>query len=569
MTADIIIYNARIYTEDPDMPWAEAIAIEGKKIACVGRKDECMAYASESTELLDYEGKIIIPAFIDGHTHPTTVAKTYWAIRSDDLTRDIEKLMNNIKRHAEKYPKEERPYFYYESYFAETFGEEGPKKEDLDAVISDRPARIQEFGDHACWYNSMALEMLKGKDGKPYAESPIGEPFFKKDENGEYTGLALETVVAGDLGIFESIGWRPEEHVNDEIQKPFLDYLKHYGIMCIMDGFTEGEDSIEYFYELDKAGELGMFYDATSILENVSDIEDSIQRVRDWQDKYSGEHIRCNTIKYFIDGTNEHGDCLSTEPFANRPEEEYYGEAYATTQEIRDVLVRLNEEKIDFHVHTICDGSFRLMCDAVEEAQEICGSEWSIKVCLTHCEIIAPEDRDRVHELGIYIDWSTHWAGGYFGEEAQTFLGIDRWNTMYDFTTQIKAGEHVGFSSDVFSYQEADRANPFFGMQTSMTRVDPQFPLDPDKYPGSVRPPESAKLTLKQLIHGYTVTNAIRMRVDDIMGSLEKGKLANFIVLKDDIFEIAEKNPFKFKDIEPVCTFFEGKERRVPRPSFD
>jgi predicted amidohydrolase YtcJ len=136
------------------------------------------------------------------------------------------------------------------------------------------------------------------------------------------------------------------------------------------------------------------------------------------------------------------------------------------------------------------------MCDAVEEAQKICGDDWCIKVTLTHCEIIHPDDIHRVHDLGIYIDYSTHWAGGYFGEGAIPFLGQKRWETMHDYTKVIKSGGKVGFSSDVFSYAEATRANPMIGMQVAMTRVDPWVPIDPKKYPGSVRPPLDANLPL-------------------------------------------------------------------------
>ena len=200
------------------------------------------------------------------------------------------------------------------------------------------------------------------------------------------------------------------------------------------------------------------------------------------------------------------------------------------------------------------------MCNAVEAAQTICGDDWSIKVTLAHCEIIHPDDVHRVHELGIYIDWSTHWSGGYFGEEAQNYLGRERWDTMYDFTKIINTGEHVGFSSDVFSYQEAMRADPYFGMQVAMTRVDPLVPLDPDRYPGSVRPPASAKLDLKQLIHGYTMTNAIRMRLDHLIGSIEEGKLANMVVLENDIFEMPAE---KIAETEVAFTVFEGEVRDI------
>ena len=284
------------------------------------------------------------------------------------------------------------------------------------------------------------------------------------------------------------------------------------------------------------------------------------------EDEYPEEFdlISCrNVIKFFVDGTNEMGDCLSTEPFHNDPTGTNYGEAYATMEEMRDVMVRLNEEKLDLHVHTICDGAFRLMCDAVEAAQKICGDDWCIKITLAHCEIIHPDDIPRVRQLGIYIDYSTHWAGGYFGEGAIPYLGQERWNTMHDYHKIIEDGGKVGFSSDVFSYQEATRANPMIGMQVAMTRVDPWVPLDPEKYPGSVRPPVEGKLSIEQLIHGYTVVNAERMRLDDKMGSLEAGKLANLVVFKEAIFRAAHEHPETFSEIDPECTWFEGEERHI------
>ncbi|MCQ2546456.1 MAG: amidohydrolase family protein [Clostridia bacterium] len=562
MSADKVLINGKIYTENPEMPWAEAMVIEGKNLVYVGENEGAEAFADEKTEIVDLAGKTVIPGLLDGHTHPASVSKTYWFIRAP-FEKDKDKLFKNVAEYAKKYPKEQRPYFYYESYFTETFGEEGPNRKDIDAIISDRPARLQDFGDHACCYNTVALEMLMDENGVPHSESPIGKSEFKMDENGEYTGWCLESVCDGDTGIFEAIGWKPESTMNDEMSKPLFDYFRQYGIMCMMDGITESDENFQYVYDLDKAGKLGMYYEASSILSEVEDLEESIARVREWQKKFTTDHIRCNVIKFFIDGTNEMGDCLSTEPFHNDLTGTYYGEAFATMEEMRDVMVRLNKEKIDFHVHTICDGAFRLMCDAVEEAQKICGSDWCIKVTLAHCEIIHPDDIKRVRELGIYIDYSTHWAGGYFGEQSAVYLGQERWETMHAFHKVIEDGGKVGFSSDVFSYQEATRANPMIGMQVAMTRVDPWVPLDPEKYPGSVRPPLEGRLSIEQLIHGYTVINAERMRLDDIMGSLEPGKLANFIVFNEDIFEAAHEHPENFSDIDPECTYFEGEERHI------
>lgn len=552
--ADLIFYNGKIYTRY-DKDYVEAVAIADGEFICVGTLKECEAFKDENTELKDLGGRLVLPGLIDGHTHPITIAKTIWHVMMPDVT-DKDELLDTIREHAEKYPKEEVPYFYGECYHAETFGSEGPTKELLDTIISDRPARIQDFTDHACWYNSMAVEMLGIADGSGKVGSPIGEAEFIRDENGELTGWALEAGPDGDIGIYEKLGWYPPEGTEEESVGPFLDSLKDMGVICLMDGFTENENAMKLFSDLDKAGKLNMYYQGTSMMGNFGELDEAIARVRDWQEKYTTEHVSINTVKFFIDGTNEMGDSASLEPLKNDPSGENYGFMNTNEEELTQTMVRLNEEKIDLHLHIVCDRAFRTCCNAVEKARKICGDNWSIYVTFAHCELIHPDDMKRVAKLGIFIDWTTHWAGGYFGEAAIEYLGRERWNTMYDFTSIIADGGMVGYSSDVFSYSEAHRANPYIGIQTSVTRVDIEEPLDPARHHGSVRPPESAKLPVEELIKGYTYNNAFRMRMQEKIGSIETGKRANLVVLDKNIFEIS---PEEIHTIKPESVMFEGK----------
>lgn len=184
--ADRILYNGSIYTSF-DKEAVEAVAIADGKFICVGTLTECEKYKSEDTEMKDLGGKLVLPGLIDGHTHPITIAKTIWHVRMPDVT-DKDELLATIKEHAEKYPKEEVPYFFGECYHAESFGQKGPTKELLDTIIPDRPARIQDFTDHACWYNSMAIDMLGVRDGSGRIGSLVEEAEVVRDENGEPTG---------------------------------------------------------------------------------------------------------------------------------------------------------------------------------------------------------------------------------------------------------------------------------------------------------------------------------------------------------------------------------------------
>lgn len=552
--ADKVLYGGVIYTSY-DKETAEAVAIADGEFICVGTLTECEAYIDENTEMKDLGGRLVLPGMIDGHTHPVTIAKTIWHVRMPDVA-DKDELLETIREYAKKYPKEEVPYFYGECYHAETFGPEGPTKELLDTIISDRPARIQDFTDHACWYNSMAIDMLGVREGNGRIGSPVGEAEVIRDENGEPTGWVLESGPDGDYGIYEKLGWYPPEGTEEESVAPFLDSLKEKGIICLMDGFTESENAMKLFYELDKEGKLNMYYQGAAFIGSVADLEEGISNVREWSKKYTTDHVGINTVKFFVDGTNEMGNSASLEPLKNDPSGTNYGMINATEEEMTGMMVRLNEEKIDLHLHIVCDRAFRICCNAVENAKNICGDDWSIYVTFCHCELIHPDDMARVADLGIFIDWTTHWSGGYFGEAAIEFLGKERWETMYDFTKIIADGGVVGHSSDVFSYIEANRANPFIGIQTAATRVDTEEPLDPEKYPGSVRPPSNAKLSVAQQIKGYTYNNACRMRMLDKIGSIEEGKKANLVVLDKNIFEIP---PEEIHTIDTVAVMFEGE----------
>ena len=557
MQVNRIYKNGKICTENNDAMWAEAIAVSGKTIQKVGTNAECLALAGSETQIIDLQGNTVIPGLLDGHTHPNIVASTVWHVRMPK-SHDKETFYNTIRKYAAKYPKEEVPYFYGESYYADTFGAEGPKKEELDELIPDRPARIQDFTDHACWYNTMALEMLGILDGTGSIPGPAGEADIIRDENGEPTGWVLEAAPDMDYGCYEKTGYTPPTGIEEESVGPFLDFLKSKGITGLMDGFTVDEAAIATYYEMDKAGRLNMYYQGASLM--TDDLEEAIANLRDWQEKYTSEHVSVNVIKLFMDGTNEMGNSASLEPMRDDPTGEYYGDANYTEEQLTGIMVRLNEENIDMHIHMVCDRAFRMCCNAVEQARAICGESWRIYVTFAHCELIHPDDKKRVAELGIFIDWSTHWAGGYFGTQAIDYLGRERWDTMYDFTQIIGDGGIVGFSSDLFSYQEANRGDPYFGMQTTMTRVDPELPLDPTICPGSVRPPESAKLPIETLLRGYTYNNALRMRLLDRVGTIEAGKLANFVVLNKDIFTLPAE---EVHTVQPVQILFEGEEQEI------
>ncbi len=557
MKADLILFNGKIYKSNKEKEYAEAVCIKDRKFICVGTAEECLKYKTAETKVIDLEGRLVLPGLIDGHTHPETIAKSRWRIQMPEFD-DMKELLSWVKAYCEKHPKEEIPYFFGECYPSAMFDENGPKKEWLDEYVSDRPVRLQDFTDHACWYNSKALELMEISRDTPETGAA---PFFVRDDTGEPTGWVQEPLPGLNVEekLYDNLGWHPPTEVTEETVAPFLDFLKDKGVTAILDGNTEGEEAMKLFYDMDSEGRLNMYYEGTCLLESYDKLDECITTLKDWQKKYTNEHVRLHTIKFFLDRTNEMGNGASLEPLYNDPSGTNYGEINMSEAELTDTLLRLNREKIDLHTHVVCDRGFRTACNAYEAAKKKAselGESWDIFMELAHCELVHPDDMARPAELGIIINWSCHWSGGYFGEEAMTFFTEEKWRRMYQFNPIIDSGALVTFSSDVVTFYELHRADPFFSMQVAATRVDPEFPLDPDKYPGSVRPPENAKLDVSFLLKGYTINGAKQMHWDKMLGSIEEGKIANMNVCRENI----EEYPCdRLTDLSWDAVIFDGK----------
>ena len=549
--ADLVLTNGRIYTVDEDQPVVDTAVIKDGVFVYVGNGDDPAArkWLSGAREVIDLSGRAVIPGMIDGHTHPTAVALSAWKVILP-WSDDVEEILTFVKEYCAEHPVEEVPYFFGMYYPSDMFGTTGPTKELLDSYVSDRPVRLQDFSDHCCWLNSRALELM-GVDKNTPDPQP-GLSYFVRDAQGNPTGWVKENATADFEGnMFEAIGWYPPEDMTPELMLPLLEFWRSKGVIGLLDAVIESESVLETMYALDREGELNMYYEGCSLLTEFSELDNAIASAKEWQEKYGTDHIRINTIKYFLDGTNEIGTSAVIEPFSNDPTGTNHGSLNMSREDLTAVMVRLNEENLDFHVHLVGDLAFRTICDAVEDARAACGDAWNIDVELAHCELVDPADMKRPAELGIQINWSPHWTGGYFGDVAKEWLGEERFNRMYDFTTMIASGALVNYGSDVVSMEEFTRSDPFFGIQIAHTRIDPDYTMDT-----IVRAPASACLPLEDLLEGYTLNAAIELNIEDLTGTIETGKRANLSVLSDDLFRVPEDH---IMSISPTLVLFEGR----------
>lgn len=536
-----------------EAPLADTIVTDGKEIIYVGSEKEAAEHIAADAKVYDLKGKTVLPGIVDSHIHPGMCSRSTWHVRLP-WTEDVNELLDFVRKYGREHSREEVPFIYFEYYPTSMFDENGPVKELLDEAISDRPVLCQDFGEHLCWVNSKMLELLGVDKNTP---DPSTLEVFVRDEEGNPTGWIKEMAWLHFAdNMFEALGWQPPEELTEERMRPFFDFIEESGITALFDALIESDRQIRTVYEMDMAGKLHTYYDASVRFWKYEDLPEKIAKLREYSELYTTEHIKFNTMKLFLDGTNESGNSASLHEHINDPGN--FGEIMMETEELTQCYLLCNREGLDLHIHMVGDRAFRVGCDAVEAAQKIAaqnGEEWVCQPVFAHCEVVDPSDMGRPAELGITVNWSCHWSGGYFGEEAMNYYTEEKWRRMYQFNPIIRSGALVAFSSDVVTAYEMHRAYPFFGMQVAATRIDPEFPLDSDKYPDSMRPDGSARLNLPVLLRGYTINGARQLRWEDKLGSLEEGKIANMVVIDRDPFET---EPGELKDISVQTVIFDG-----------
>jgi predicted amidohydrolase YtcJ len=535
----MVLTNARIYTcaETVAQPVVGGLVIEGSSITYVGELDSWDDV--RELQVHDLGGRTIVPGFIDAHTHPSMVTQSDWHVRLP-WTTDVDEILAFIRAYAEAHPPEEAPFLYFEYYPTATFTGTQPTKELLDSAVSDRPCLCQDFSEHEHWVNSKMLELMGITHETP---DPVpGLEMFVRDDDGEPTGLLREMVHRHFLGtLYDAIGWTPPEELTPERVKPFFRFLTEHGVTALFEALIDDDEVVSSIAELDRRGELNMYYEGAVRFRRCEDLPEAIDRLRRLQATYGTAHINLNTLKLFLDGTNESGNSALLAPMCAHTGDGQLGEIGMDVSQLTDCLEVSNAAGVDVHIHLVGDRAFRVACDAVEQVQERLrsnGEPWRIDVTLAHCELVDPEDLGRPAALGIIVNWTPHWSGGYFGEASKAHLGEERWNRMYRFNELAQSGAVLSFSSDVVTSYELHRARPLLGMQIAHTRIDPEYPLDPTLYSNSVRPEESARIPRELLLEGYTVNGARQLRRSDSMGSLEVGKLANMSVLAEDPFAV-------------------------------
>ena len=533
--ADLILSGAKIFTSNTQQPWAEAVAVKDGRFTYVGDSAGALAYQSDNTRSINLEGRLVIPGLVDSHAHPGYIDVEQYGEISETNEEDM---LAAVRKYADEHPDDEWLRLCCWPIGLYVKGNQGPDKRVLDAVVPDRPLWFVSEAWHSGWLNSKALETIG------------------LDEDGKATGWVKEGSAWQHFTEQFPIGEGAHKISHEENMITGLRLLSEAGVTTLYDAGNFGFEDVVYGFmaKLEKEGKLPVRYEGTYQIFTAERVQSAVPEMKRYREEYGGDRLRFNTIKLFMDGINQNRSSGLLEPHTDDPD--YVGDTTLSVDELRDFLLELSTEQFDIHIHTMGDLAVRRVLDAVEKAKSIAKDDFYPRVTIAHLGLIDSADLPRIKELGVIANYTPWWFTAVQNDPLKAWLGDDRYANMYSPKALFDLGIDVTFSSDEWWGGDLlpTYLNPYFGMQVGHTRQAPkEWREDSDD---AIRAPADEQLSIEQLIAGYTRNGAYQLRMENEIGSIEIGKVADLVILDDNLFNIDSAGIWKVK---PATVLMEGE----------
>lgn len=537
--ADHVFVNAEVYTVDDDKTWAEAIAIRGDEIVFVGNNAGAQALVGPETIRHDVDGKMMLPGFIDSHMHPIT-GGAYANSLALDTFAPVDDWIADIDEFAKANPDHSLIFGY--GFLATTFGPAGPTRQQIDAVVSDRPVLIMDEGFHGAWANSMALKMLGVT--RDTVDPVPGFSYYKRDENGDATGYLLERTATIARERLNAI----TEQVVVDGTKVVIQTMNRYGVTAAFDAGALGYEEMLHsvMEQLSASGDMTIRLIGSSRPEGPEDLDTAIEDALHWRETVRGDSYHYRMLKLMDDGTVEGRTAAMFEDYQGEPGNS--GDTVYTQEELSDTVTAAAAENLDVHIHALGERAIHEALNAIEVAR-VAHPDSESRYTLCHIQVILDQDLPRFAELDVIAQSTPLWA--LYDTYGKQFVSDDQFNRFWRFKSLADLGVKLTFGSDFpSSGAGALGMSPLFNIEIGHTR---QIPGDPDS---PVQPRESERLDIDTLIRGYTINSAYQLHMEDEIGSIEVGKKADVIVLSDNVFEA---NAYEIGKIYVELTMQNGK----------
>lgn len=529
--ADAVIKSTAVFTAETLEPIEGVVVVKGKEIVDVVPFEGAEEYIGSRTKVYECGDRLVLPGFNDAHTHFIQNG----VMKDADFTLSLEGIMDKagvcakIKEFAEAHP-ENKWVVACDFNYSEWEGGELPTKELLDELVPDRPAYVASWDMHVGWTNSRGLEAVGYTDQTP---DPDGA-WLGRDAEGHLTGLNFEPAANDPIWGMANISADMDRALGSVIEEALSYGVTATGCVYPYGGISE-DDTLGVFQQFEQEGKLPIRVSC------FLKMEPGLANPKKYQTSLTGEHLRFAGLKQLTDGVSEAHTAYQTEPYADdasRCDPSIgYDELYAMVEEA-------DAAGMSVRLHCIGNGAVKQALDVFEAVQKKNGAK-GLHNAIEHIESCCPEDIERFAKLGVVPSMQPIHAvlniDGY-----PQLLG-EKWRPyMWPVKSLIDAGAIPAFGTDAPVWN----LNPMEGVYAAITRQQPW-----DGYPEGGFVPEQ-RITLGQVLQGYTYGAAYVENFEDRIGTLQPGKLADLVIMDRNLFASA---PEELLEAKPLYTFIDGE----------
>lgn len=515
----LILLNGKIHTLNKNQPQAQALATWDSKLLAVGKNEEVKSLKSDKFELIDLRGKTVLPGFVDCHTHFLYFASTLDTLDLREV-RTFESLKSKIK---EKLKNLKPGDLLFVKGWDKNIFKDQPifKKETLDKISPQNPLAIFSKDQHTFWANYLTLKIAE-VDKKRENFPP--EQIETDRHTGELTGILREN--ACDL-ILETIKKLNPKGIKRKFEQAVKIAHKN-GLVGIHD--LGGENTLKHYQDFLFDNKLSLRVFCMIPQRSLDSVLQSNLRTG-----FGNEHLRIGGVKLYADGALGSQTALTFKPY--RGSTKNYGIEILAEKDLILLVKKANDRNISVAIHAIGDRAVHQALNALEKS-----GKKSLRNRIEHIQLIHPKDLKRFAQLKIIASVQPIHATSD-REMAERFWG-KRCKLAYSYKTLLRNGAKLIFGSDM----PIENLSPLKGIHAAVTRKKEKDKKE-SWYP-------EQRVSVYEAVCAYTLGAAYASYEEQIKGSIQAGKLADLVILSQDIFHIV---PEEIPQVKISATIFDGK----------
>ncbi|WP_455920172.1 amidohydrolase [Priestia megaterium] len=528
MEANLVFWNGQVITVDQDLSIVEAVAVKDNKILAVGNNEEIKAFVGDQTQIIDLKGKSLLPGFIDSHIHLTLYGTNKLGVScKEPHIHSINDVLADLRRKAKQTPKGEwvRAWGFNETVIDE---KRFPSRHELDQISTEHPIMIIRTCAHISVVNSKALELAGINDTTP---DPEGGKIVR-DVRGKATGVLMETA---HMNMFEKAKYSDEE-LRKGMSLASNDFISA-GITSIHDAGGYGPNNLRIMQEAVRSKDVKLrVYAIVGALNNSEDFVKKMTQAGIITG-LGDEKFRIGPAKVFTDGSSSGPTIATRQSYTS--DSNNYGILYFSQEELNHILGEAHRKGFQITAHAQGDRAIELMLNCIEEALRQHPRD-DHRHRIEHAGITPPDLLKRMKKLGVIPipnpSFFYEFGDGYIKNYGE------RVHDMFPVRSFIDEGVIAAGGSD----SPVTTHNPLMGIHVGVNRESRS-----GHGVGT-----NQRISVMEAIKLYTWNGAYASFEEDIKGSIEIGKLADFVILNDSILDVSSKN---IKDIQVDMTVIDGE----------